>query len=287
MIEKGKLYRFCESLVPPIMLAPIKRTGLYRSIANRADSFTSSPPAEVVTIPEGILAGYKLKFNPHGVWQKEMLSGHYDHELFTALEKIDLTGKVIYDIGAHICYHSLAFAKIVGTSGHVAAFEPNAINNIRAKEILALNPTLQDQITLHEIALSDTRGTATFLCTQDLEGGTSTGGFLNEATPIWERSIYTEKVAFKEITVPQETIDTLVTTQKILPPTLLKIDVEGAEQMVLAGARDTLRTYKPVVIVEFHSIYSTYSCMKILQELNYTSEILKREPDGRVMILAK
>jgi FkbM family methyltransferase len=207
MIEKGTLYRFCESLVPPIILGPIKRTALYRSIANRADRFTSAPPAEIITIPEGLLAGSKLKFNPHGIWQKEMLSGNYDHELFTALATQNLTGKVIYDIGAHICYHSLAFAKLVGQAGHVFAFEPNAVNNLRSKEILQLNPTLKDTITLLEIALSDTRGSATFLCTNDLEGGSSTGGFLNEATPLWERSIYTDKVAFKEITVPQETID--------------------------------------------------------------------------------
>jgi FkbM family methyltransferase len=287
MIEKGKLYRFCESLVPPIMLAPIKRTGLYRSIAKRADNFTSVPPAEIVTVSEGLLQGFKLKFNPHGTWQKEMLSGHYDHELFSALEKMDLKGKVVYDIGAHICYHSLAFAKIVGSEGQVFAFEPNAVNNVRAKEILALNPTVQNNISLQEIALADTIGTATFLCTNDLEGGSSTGGFLDDASTIWERSIYIDKIAFKEITVPQDTIDNLVATKKILPPDVLKIDVEGAEQLVLGGATETLRTYHPTIIVEFHSIFSAYRCMDILLAAEYTTTVLKREPDGRVMILAK
>lgn len=286
MIEKGALYRVCESLVPPILLKPIKRTSLYQGIAKRASSFTSPPEAVVVTIPSGLLAGSKLKCNPSGVWQKEMLSGHYDHELFEALAKIDLHNKVIYDIGAHIGYHSLAFAKLAGPQGRVFAFEPNSVNLKRAHEILALNPDLAGQIELLNIALSDKTGTSVFLCTDDLEGGSSTGGFINEASTLWERDVYVDKIAFKEVSVPEDTIDNLVHAKTITPPDILKIDVEGAEQLVIAGALDTLRTHKPTIIVEFHSIYSAYTCMNQLHALSYTTTVLKRENDGRVMILA-
>lgn len=37
-----------------------------------------------------------------------------------------------------------------------------------------------------------------------------------------------------------------------LPPTLLKIDVEGYEDQVLAGAREALQEYRPVVFREVH-----------------------------------
>ena len=287
MVDKGKMYRFCESLVPPLLLGPIKRSGLYKGLAKRADSFTSVPKAEIITIPSGLLQGFKLKFNPHGVWQREMLSGNYDHELFAALQKLDLTGKVIYDIGAHICYHSLAFAKLTGPTGRVFAFEPNPVNITRAREILDLNRTLAPQIELLEIALSDKIGSVTFLCTNDLEGGSSTGGFVSEASTLWERDVYIDKISFKEVTVPEETIDNLIASKKILPPFVLKIDVEGAEQLVLAGATNTLRTYRPVIIVEFHSIYSAYVCMETLHALSYVSTILKREGDGRIMIISR
>jgi hypothetical protein len=87
--------------------------------------------------------------------------------------------------------------------------------------------------------------------------------------------------------VPQDTIDNLINTGKMLPPDLLKIDVEGAEQLVLAGAVKTINKYHPRIIVEFHSMYSTYSCMNQLKELGYSTEILKQEPDGRIMIIAE
>lgn len=286
MIEKGKLYRLFVDTTPPILLRKIKKTDFYRSIAKKSDSFTSIPPSKAVVATGGDIKGFTLKLNPDGAWQNDMISGEYDSELFDYMRSLNLNSKVIYDIGAHIGYHSLIFSRYVGSGGHIYAFEPNAVNSARLKEIIALNPEVASKITVQEIALSNTSGTATFLCTNDLEVGSSTGGFLNEASTIWKRSVYVNEIAFKEITVQQETIDNLVSSKKILPPNLLKIDVEGAEQLVLAGAMETIKNYHPIILVEFHSIFSTYTCMLILEEHGYKHNILKREDDGRIMIVA-
>jgi FkbM family methyltransferase len=288
MITKGTLYSAAESITPPIIFRTLKRSALYPWLVKTVSRATTQRKPEVVTITGGDLAGYKMKVDPSGPWQQEMIQGTYDKELFAILKPlITHPDTVMYDIGAHICFHSLAFAHDVGPTGHVYAFEPNPANVARAREIIDLNPELAKRITLLHTALSDHNGTTTFLSTDDVEGGTSTGGFIDDAATLWERERYVEKVGFKAAPVALATIDSLIKDGTIKPPHILKIDVEGAEQLVLAGARETLATHHPTIIIEFHSIYSAYSCMEQLNTHHYTTTVLKQEPDGRVMILAK
>jgi len=286
-MEKGQLYRLTESLIPPILWRFFKRTRLYRAIARRADSFTSPPPIENITISSGDFSGITLRLFSQGGWQKEMLSGNYDSELFTYLKKFSWKNKIIYDVGAHIGFHSLAFARMVGDQGQVITFEPNPANLARLNENLELNQELKLRIKVLEMALGEKTGTTKFFCSNDIEGGSSSGGFSDSATTIWERSVYTEQIAFKTITVLEDSIDRLVTNNILSVPALLKIDVEGAEQNVLTGAEKTIQKYRPLILVEFHSTFSAYACMKILLKLGYTDTILKHEPDGRLMIAAK
>jgi FkbM family methyltransferase len=286
-MNRSKLFDTASNLLPPFIFNGIVRSGFLQRTITKTRRLAAQYTPAVVTITGGDLAGYKLKLDPKGVWQHEMISGIYDHELFAYIKKLELSGKVVYDIGAHICYHSLAFATYVGDTGHVYAFEPNPANIARGNEIIALNPTLAQRITTFNAALSNESGSTTFLSTDDIEGGSSTGGFIDDAATLWERSRYVQKVGFTKTTVALETIDALVANSRMTPPHLMKIDVEGAEQLVLAGADATLRTYHPTIIIEFHSIYSAYQCMSLLQKYSYTTELLKREPDGRVMIIAK
>lgn len=288
MITKGTLYSAVESITPPIIFRCLKRSALYPWLVKTVSRATTQKKPEIVTIVAGDLAGYKMKIDPSGPWQQEMIQGTYDKELFAILKPlITKSDTVMYDIGAHICFHSLAFAHDIGPAGHVYAFEPNPANVARAREIIDLNPDLAGRITLLHTALSDHNGTTTFLSTDDVEGGTSTGGFIDDASTLWERERYIEKVGFKSAPVSLATIDSLISNGTITAPHILKVDVEGAEQLVLAGATETLTKHHPIIIIEFHSIYSAYSCMEQLNSYNYSTSVLKQEPDGRVMILAK
>lgn len=73
-----------------------------------------------------------------------------------------------------------------------------------------------------------------------------------------------------DLAVPQQTVDMTVPVVRlddILPagyvPSLLKIDVEGAEMNVLVGARRTLRTHRPLVAFE-HQYGSRSDAQKTL-----------------------
>lgn len=55
--------------------------------------------------------------------------------------------------------------------------------------------------------------------------------------------------------VPAESVDHLVSQPGLLPPTLLKLDVEGQESAAIAGAEQTIRTYKPKLLVSaYHRV---------------------------------
>lgn len=60
---------------------------------------------------------------------------------------------------------------------------------------------------------------------------------------------YPDAPEFEKLTVKTERLDTLVERHGI-KPTFIKIDVEGAELLVLRGARKTIETYRPVIAVE-------------------------------------
>ena len=282
-ISKGTIYALIENITPPIIFKSIKNSSVYKRVVYSMKNDSLNTSAQTIRIEAGDIEGYTLKLDPDGNWQREMLLGTYDKELFSYLKKENLSGKVIYDIGAHICYHSLIFSSYVGKNGQVFAFEPNPTNFTRSKEIIALNPEIQN-IKVFDLALSDFVGTTNFLSSEDIELGTSSGGFIDEASTLWNRSDYLEKTGFTESQVKVETIDSLVNQKIITAPDVMKIDVEGAEQLTLAGASETISKHHPIIIVEFHSIFSAYKCMEILTQNKYNTVLLKKEPDGRVLI---
>ena len=133
---------------------------------------------------------------------------------------------VVYDIGANTGLYTL-FAADKHSNGEVIAFEPYPPNiNILKQDI---NRNKLQNIVVIEMALSDSVGTVEFSQpeTDDVGYGSS--------------SIEAEK-AEGSIEVPTTTGDQLIADGEIPPPNVVKIDVEGAEPLVLEGLEHTLST---------------------------------------------
>jgi FkbM family methyltransferase len=64
-------------------------------------------------------------------------------------------------------------------------------------------------------------------------------------------------------------VDTLVQEGIIPKPNVIKIDVEGAEAWVLEGARETLRTAQPMLVVELHGIEAVRAVVQVLLGMGY------------------
>ncbi|OIR07021.1 hypothetical protein GALL_109280 [mine drainage metagenome] len=136
------------------------------------------------------------------------------------------------DIGANIGNHSNFFERL-GSKGW--AIEPFS-NNFT---LLKLNaPTFQ----LFNLALSDKSGIEKFVTYESCFGnGNLISNFDNKIQNFGTGPI------FENVRV--EKLDNL----GIENPTIIKIDVEGAELKVLRGAEQTLLKYKPVICIELHS----------------------------------
>jgi hypothetical protein len=64
-------------------------------------------------------------------------------------------------------------------------------------------------------------------------------------------------------------LDTLVVTNTIAKPDVIKLDVEGAEAMTLDGARHSLSKHRPRLVIELHGHEAARSVLKVLWDIGF------------------
>lgn len=134
-------------------------------------------------------------------------------------------GDVILDVGAHVGYYTLLFAKRVGPGGRVLAFEPSSDTFARLEENIALNGF--ENVTAVNAAASEQAGVATL----NLAGGSNTGSTSMHAGELDWPSEQTRTIA----------LESYLAEHAVGNVALIKIDVEGHELSVLRGLGETLR----------------------------------------------
>lgn len=144
-------------------------------------------------------------------------------------------GSVFYDIGANVGFFTVIGAKLVGPDGRVHAFEPVPENVACIRHNIAINNFRNVQVWQN--AVSDISGPGE-LQLAHYSGGSA---LATVAPPPDLKGL---------ISVDLVTVDELVQQQEVKPPTVVKIDVEGAEIQVLRGMRQTIKRYRPVLLYE-------------------------------------
>lgn len=141
------------------------------------------------------------------------------------------------DVGANVGYFALLVAA-VSPATTVHAFEP--VSSIFKRLVSNVELNALDNIAPHERGLSNVPGRVTIHIPNQI-------GVLPLQASLLP---YPEHEGIEEQDVDVTTVDAFVEERRISRVDLMKIDVEGAEHLVIAGAESTLGRDRPLVVCE-------------------------------------
>lgn len=196
--------------------------------------------------------GFKMRLDL-GEWicQHIYMTGAFEPATAQLISSLLHEGDTVIDIGANIGYFTLLASKKVGLSGKVHAFEPVRSTSAELRENLARNGAAN--VGVHESALSNTNGAATIYEGPQRNKGNSSMRPIADASAVR--------------TVPVASFDSLDVSKG--PTHLIKIDVEGAEQLVIEGMKECIRKNRPHLIIEVTDAF--------LQSFGHSARSLARE----------
>ena len=167
-----------------------------------------------------------------------MAFGLYELDIARVLKRLLRPGDHFVDGGANIGYFTLTAATLVGPRGRVDAFEPMPETHARLAENVSRNG-FDAIVRRHQAALSDHAGQAQFHY--------YLGPHFNHGCS----SLFTTAgVETRDVTVETRRMDDALSGTT---PRLVKLDVQGAEPLVVAGMEGLLKgDAPPAVIAEYY-----------------------------------
>lgn len=174
--------------------------------------------------------------------------GEYQQVEIDLLLSLINENTVIYDIGGNVGYHATAFAS---KSKHVYTFEASP----QHYDLLRRNLDGNIHCRHYNLAIGDHNGTINV-----------------ETVDVTQAGNYGEACVGSDSgqTVPVRSIDTLIEKNKLMPPHVMKIDVEGHEPNVLRGALKTIRQHQPLIYLEAQDSNNTPEIYQLLTDLKYS-----------------
>ena len=170
-----------------------------------------------------------------------LLRGAYEPEATAVFRQALAPGMTVFDVGANIGYYTVLADDVVGVNGLVCAFEPDPRNVAVLEANLRLRPG--SKVMIARQAVGATEGSLQF--------------FLNGAdwsvnSMALDNAVVTDPgAAYVAATVPCTTLDGFVRQHALPPPDVIKIDVQGAEMLVFAGATEVLSKPTLKLFLEF------------------------------------
>jgi FkbM family methyltransferase len=166
--------------------------------------------------------------------------GLYERSTTRAIRQWVRPGYIVLDVGANIGTHTLEFGRQVGPRGKVFAFEPTYFAHSKLLQNLALNPSLAAIVKPEQLMLaaSDNR--------------TTEFQIYSSWPLVHAESLHANHLGRLQSTEGARAIslDTYLRQAEVPRVDFIKLDVDGFECEVLAGARHCLDTFRPTILLE-------------------------------------
>ena len=159
----------------------------------------------------------------------------YEVDLGAALDRRVAPGMTVVDLGAHVGLHTLRLSRAVGKTGRVIAVEPSPANAALLRTHLAWNAC--QNVNVIEAAVGEQVGEIEFGFRPD---ATDPAGFANSIA----YDIGGDKTRVKVTTIDEICRD--------FTPSVIKVDIEGAELLAVRGARELLSRSSPILLIAVH-----------------------------------
>ncbi len=211
---------------------------MYHWLAREA--YGTTPPSAAAFRWRRDRWGFRFELHPYYWIDRSILAfGGYDLPLLRFLHERLRPGAVCLDVGANLGQVSVHMAALVGPEGRVLSFEPLPHVRERLLRHVAANGVAA-WVEVHPLALSNTSGTATFHFAEPAVTNQGMGSLVMGGHPSLALRCEVRTVR----------LDDFLAERRIEHVDWIKMDVQGAEPLLLDGARATLTRCSPELLVE-------------------------------------
>lgn len=211
------------------VLRPVHFRGKYRLL-----KAIHNPQGEQVAS----IFGWSMRLDMRDHIQRMIYFGAFEPRETRLLKGYIKPGMTAVDVGANVGYYTALFARHVTSAGRVMAFEPSPYAFNRLSELITQNHL--DWCQAFNMGLSDSTGELPL--------------YLGEHSDNHTPSLVSHSGSQVIATVPVRTLDSVMSEAGINAIDLLKIDVEGYEPNVLAGAASLIAAGAiRAILCEFNS----------------------------------
>lgn len=200
------------------------------------------PRGAVVRVLSGINRG--MRWFAGAAETNSCWIGNYELDHVAAMQQMVRPGMIAYDIGANVGFYTLALSRLVGDSGHVYSFEPEAQNAHFLRRHVQMNGL--SNVTIIQVAVSDASGMVGFRAARSQ-------GKVSSESSYW---------------VPSISLDQFIAAGNPAP-SFIKMDIEGAEHTALCGASSVLSGGQTTWMLATHSDELRTSCREIMSRYGY------------------